>query len=153
MANIYELLELGIDPRPQFANVDEAKATVESKIRKLRQGAQSGGKAAAKERKIKQLQEVAADLTMEKLDAHYEEAKEEVKKKLRDATRYYTERSGGEIKEELLEKIAKKHKVTAAFILKELPNIHVRVEEVKELKSPKCKNKLNSQVQDRLLSV
>lgn len=153
MANIYELLELGIDPRPQFANLDEAKAAVESKIRKLRQGAQSGGKAAAKEQKIKQLQEAAADLTMEKLDAQYEEAKEELKKRLRDATSYYTGRLNGEIKEELLEKIAKRHKVTVPFILRELPDIHVKVEEVKELKSPKCKNKMNKQVQDRLLTV
>ena len=36
MANIYELLNLGIDPRPQFQNLDEVKSAIESKTSKKR---------------------------------------------------------------------------------------------------------------------
>ncbi len=148
MANIYELLNLGIDPRPQFQNLDEVKSAIESKIRKFRQGTSQQAK---NELKIKELQEIAAGLTMEKLDAAYTEAKENVKKNIEDALKYVVVNE--KIAEEQAERIAKNNKVTVPFIFREFPNVHLKIEEIKELEVPKCKNKLSNQVKNQLLLV
>lgn len=150
MANIYELLDLEIDPRPQFQNLDEVKSVIDSKKRKLSQAAR-GSQQAKNEQKIKDLQAFAADLTMEKMDAAYEEAKTNAKKNIADALKYVV--VNGEITEDQAGKIAKSNKVTVSFILKEFSNVRLKVDEIKELETPKCKDKMNNQIKNQLLVV
>lgn len=150
MENIYELLELEIDPRPQFQNLDEVKNAIETKKRRYHQKAK-GAQQAKYEQRIKELQAFTADLTMEKLNTEYEKAKLNVKKNIEDTFRYVA--VNDEITEERAEIIAKDNKVTVQFILREFPNIHLKVDEIKELEAPKCKNKLNNQIKNQLLVV
>lgn len=150
MENIYELLELEIDPRPRFQDVNEIKAAIEAKKRKYSQKA-TGAQQAKYEQKIKELQAFAGDITMDKMNAAYEEAKSNVKQCIEDTFKYVV--INNEITEERANSIAKDNKVTVQFLLWEFPNIHLKVDAVKELEIPKCKNKMNDQIKNQLLVV
>lgn len=150
MTNLYELLELDIDPRPQFQNLDAVKAEIESKIRKFHQKAK-GANQAKYEQKIKELQEISANITLEKLDKAYEEAKEIVKSNILDTLKYVVVNDS--ITQEQAEKIAKSNKVTVQFIFKEFSYIHIKTDEIKELETPKCKDKMSNQIRNQLMMV
>ncbi len=150
MANLYELLELEIDPQRRFASLDELRAEIESKRRMFQQKAR-GANQAKYNQKISDLQAISADLTLEKFDRAYEEIKQTVKGNISDALKYVVVNDS--ISQEQAEKIAKSNKVTAQFIFREFPNIHVKVDEIKEPEIPKCINKMSSGVQNQLMTV
>ena len=115
MENIYELLELDIEPRPQFKTLDEIKKAIESKKRKLNQSARGSSEAKNKQ-KIAELQILAEDLTIDKFNSAYEEAKAKMIKELSSEVKYL---ENNEISEKKAGSLAKQYKVTLAFICRE----------------------------------
>lgn len=147
MANIYELLDLKIEPREKFDSVEELKSAIEKKVRKLNQTKMGHVEAKAENAK-KELLALKDTVTLADFENAYKEAYENTMNSIKNTIRFYPK----EVDRSKIEKLAKNNKVTVELIIKrfeiklktESENNKNKQSNVEKLIKPKCYDKIDN---------
>lgn len=146
MANIYELLDLKIEPRENFNSEKELKEAIEKRVRRLSQ-TKTGQVEAKAENAKKQLLALKDAITLADFESAFNEAYENTMNSIKNAIRFYPE----EVEKSKIEKLAKNNKVTVELIIKKF-DIKLVPEKsgknsqskIEKLIKPKCYDNIGS---------
>lgn len=146
--NFFDIMEWQLIPKPDFHDIDKVRQEVEGRKRKLKQKA-VGSKKTKNEELIKNLTKFMQDISLDKLESVYQEVLDDAKKAIAEELSIVA--ATGELSATQAKRMAKKYNVPSDFLYENFNLVQPQEKQLRKLETPKCTNKMSSQIQDKLL--